>query len=117
MESNNTVYVWASIPGEWTCYCLATGFVTTGKTRAEAMDRFGALWNERGHYHIVDSAPPRAGAQADRTQADRAADRAIALAACHARWSQRLEVSARDGMVELLSAAAALDELFELAKR
>jgi hypothetical protein len=114
MMEGNTVYVWASIPGEWTCYAPSTGFVTVGSTRAEALDRFGALNNQRSVYHIVEGAPARAGAQADRA-GDGA--RTIALAACHARWTQRLEVCARDGMVELLSAAAALDELLELATK
>jgi hypothetical protein len=57
---DNNVYLWSSIGREWTCYCPATGFVTVGESREQALERFGMVWNQRGEYRVIDSAPPRA---------------------------------------------------------
>jgi hypothetical protein len=88
-----------------------SGLGSAGESRAEALDVFQRAWNDRSTVRLVEHAPPRAGAQ------ERAGDRAIALAACHAKWSQRLRLAARDGLVDSIEAAAALDELFELATK
>jgi hypothetical protein len=114
MENDHVnVFVYSNGPRSWMAYCPGAGIGCTAASRDEALAEFSRTWNSRGSFHVVEGAPPRAGAQANR----RASDRAAELQACHAKWTQRLEVSARDGMVELLSAAVALDELLELATK
>jgi hypothetical protein len=104
-------YVSSVLPREWKVQELTTGFVAPGESREEAVQRFRNMWNDRAPIRFIDGPPPRPKRE------DAVGERALALGRCYERWTQRLEVSARDGMVELLSAAAALDELFELATK
>jgi hypothetical protein len=107
MEPN--VYKWSSMPGEWRMYDPSTGIVTVGKTSGECLAAFEALSNGRA-YRVIEGPPPQSNVQPFVT-------RATALAACHAKWTQRLRLAARDGLVDSIEAAAALDELFELATK
>jgi hypothetical protein len=111
-EQSSNLYIWQSGPRAWMTMHPQSGLGSAGESRAEALDVFQRTWNDRSTVRLVEHAPPRAG-----TQVERAGDRAIALTVCHAKWSQRLRLAARDGLVDSIEAAAALDELFELATK
>src|ERR1700730_1427142 len=110
MEPKLILYLSSSMPGEWVAYEKTSGFMAVGKTRAEAHERFDALWSQRADYRIVDEAPAQANAPSF-------VNRASALAACHQRWSQRLRLNAKDGLVDRIRRLAVPAEMYELATK
>jgi hypothetical protein len=112
MSTITFAYCWKPQPGqEWQAHEKTSGIVVFAATQAEAVAEFNKVWDFRAPVEWVYGPPP--GPKRE----DAGGERALALGRCYERWTQRLEVSARDGMVELLSAAAALDELLELATK
>jgi hypothetical protein len=109
-----TLYIFKSGPLEWMArkadHADSLRRVVMGSSREDALQRWQGLWGPTEQMTIVDGPPPR-------LNKDSSVERALALGRCYERWTQRLEVSARAGMVELLSAAAALDELYALATK
>jgi hypothetical protein len=108
-DSEHHAYVSSVLPSEWKVQELITGFVANGATREEAVQHFRNMWNDRAPIRFIDGSAPR--------DEQPFVKRANALAACHAKWSQRLRLAAKDGLVDAIECAAALDELFELATK
>jgi hypothetical protein len=112
MEPKLILYLSSSMLGEWQASMPGAhpAIVTLGKTRAEAHERFDAEWNGRADYRIVEGPAPQANLPSF-------VKRAGALAACHQRWSQRLRLNAKDGLVDSIECLAALDELLAVAQK